>query len=99
MIPVGLEKRIPGTVAEAAALVNSPESSGLRLLPVTGDIVTETEALEILCGVQARLTAAGGIFGAEGSLCLAVSGTEEQLGRVSDVMESVIREEPFGGAY
>jgi hypothetical protein len=96
VIPVGLEKRIPGSVAEAAALVNGPESTGLRLLPVTGDIVTETEALEILCGVQVRLTGAGGIFGAEGSLYLSVTGTDEELQKVSEVMEGVVREEPFG---
>ena len=64
---------------------------------MTGDIVTETEALEILCGVQVRLTGAGGIFGAEGSLYLAVTGTDEELQKVSEVMEGVVREEPFGG--
>ena len=47
--------------------------------------------------VQVRLTGAGGIFGAEGSLYLSVTGTDEELQKVSEVMEGVVREEPFGG--
>ncbi len=47
--------------------------------PLTGVIITEIEALEILTGVEATLYAAGGIAGAEGSVRLLLIGTEEEV--------------------
>ena len=88
VIPVGLEKRVLGSVTELASLVNAPEASGPRLQPVVGDIVTEIEALAALSGVRAALAAAGGIAGAEGSGTFALTGAEEQL----DAAEAILKE-------
>ncbi|MFZ3149104.1 MAG: hypothetical protein WA137_08675, partial [Methanothrix sp.] len=41
ILPVGLEKRIPGDLMELAARMNAPKESGFRLLPVPGEVFTE----------------------------------------------------------
>lgn len=92
-IPVGLEKRISGNINELAQIINSPQSSGVRYFPVTGNIITELEAVNILTGAQSQLFAAGGVSGAEGSIWIAVTGTEEQLKQADEIMKE-IRQEP-----
>ena len=89
VIPVGLEKRVIGEIVELAALVNAPDSSGPRLQPVVGDIVTELEALEALTGARAALIAAGGIAGAEGSGTYALTGSEEQLQAAESLLRGI----------
>ncbi len=89
VIPVGLEKRVLGSITELAALVNASQASGPRLQPVVGDIVTEIEALEMLAGVRAALVAAGGIAGAEGSGTFALTGTEEQLAAAEALLKDI----------
>jgi hypothetical protein len=92
-IPVGLEKRISSNINELAQIINSPQSSGVRYFPVTGTIITELEAINILTGAQAHLFAAGGVSGAEGSVWIAVTGTEEQLKQADEIIKE-IRQEP-----
>ena len=89
VIPVGLEKQVIGEIVELAALVNAPDSSGPRLQPVVGDIVTELEALEALTGARAALIAAGGIAGAEGSGTYALTGSEEQLQAAESLLRGI----------
>ena len=62
---------------------------------MSGTIVTEIEALEILCGVKATLYAAGGIAGAEGGVWLLLEGTKEELDNAMKLIESVQGEPPF----
>lgn len=92
-IPVGLEKRISGNINELAQIINSPHSSGVRYFPITGTIITEFEAINILTGAQAQLFAAGGVSGAEGSIWIAVTGTQEQLKKADEIIKE-IRQEP-----
>ncbi|WP_196598187.1 hypothetical protein [Pectinatus frisingensis] len=94
ILPVGLEKRVFGNIVEMAELINDSSTSGTRLLPITGTIITELEAINILSGAHAELIAAGGIFGAEGSCRFAVSGTDKQLTKMADIMH-VVQKEPF----
>jgi len=94
-IPVGLEKRVYGDMDELAAIMNSPNAAGPRLMPVTGNIITELDAIHIMTGASARLVAAGGICGAEGSCYIAVTGSEEQVSRASEIIDSVKYEPPF----
>lgn len=42
-----------------------------------GEIFTELDAIKLLAGADACLIAAGGVYGAEGSSWLGVTGTEE----------------------
>lgn len=95
IIPIGLEKRVFGNIAEIAAKLNDPSTSGLRMLPISGTIITELEAIELLSGASAELVAAGGVLGAEGSCWIAVSGTKEQLEVASNVLNSVKGENIF----
>jgi hypothetical protein len=95
ILPVGLEKRVPGSLDQLSALMNAPEAQGLRLLPVPGLVFTEIDAIGLLTGSTADIVAGGGICGAEGSVWLAVSGTHEQVDRAVRLLKSVNAEPLF----
>jgi hypothetical protein len=95
IIPIGLEKRIPGDLDEIANKVNTPGNKGFRLLPVPGEVLTEIEALKLLTGAKAEMIAAGGISGAEGSVWLNIEGSPEQIQQAEKLIQSVASEPPF----
>lgn len=95
IIPVGLEKRITGNLDELALQLNEPGVHGPRLLPVPGEIFTEIDAIALLTGAKARLVAAGGVAGAEGSVWLAISGEVSQEDEASELIQSVAEEPLF----
>ncbi len=95
IIPVGLEKRIFGNIGEIAAKLNDPASTGLRMLPVSGTIITELEAIKLLTGVSAELIAAGGIKGAEGCCWIGISGTQEQVDVAGEILRAIADEPHF----
>jgi hypothetical protein len=95
ILPVGMEKRVYGDLDTLAAMMNAPEAKGPRLLPVPGEVFTELDAVELLCGASAELLSAGGVGGAEGSAWLVVNGEEEQLNMLSEVMDAVAGEPQF----
>jgi hypothetical protein len=96
ILPVGVEKRIPGNLDALALQLNSPGASGSRLIPVPGGwVFTELDAVELLSGAQAELFAAGGVGGAEGGVWLAVRGTPQQMERAEVLLRSVAGEPPF----
>jgi hypothetical protein len=92
ILPVGLEKRVPGDLMELAARINAPGESGFRLLPIPGEVFTEIEAIRLLTGAQAEMLAAGGVGGAEGAVWLAVRGSEEQLAKAAELIKEVSAE-------
>ena len=83
IIPIGLEKLVYEDINElsrASRIADDhPSAPVVSLFPMTGTIVTEIEALRLLCGVEARLLAAGGVAGAEGAVWLLLEGTRGQL--------------------
>ncbi len=90
LLPVGLEKRIAMDLHQAARLLNAPGASGPRMFAVPGgEVITEIEALSMLTSVQAELTAAGGVGGAEGAVWLTVCGKEEDEKAAEDLVENV----------
>lgn len=95
IIPVGLEKRINSSLDEIARKLNVPGENGPRFLPVTGEIFTEMEAIKLLTGCSSELIASGGVSGAEGSVWLAVSGEEPELVRLSQILDSIVKEPQF----
>ena len=98
MIPVGLEKSIPGDLHDMyRAMVRAgAEGSGPMLWPVDGEIFTEVEALQlIMSGGSAAPIAAGGIAGAEGSVRIAVWGGSEHVGRAEAAVNDILGEPPF----
>lgn len=95
LMPVGLEKRISGNLMDLACRLNQPGRSGLRLLPVPGEIFTEIDAILLLCGAMGEMVAAGGIGGAEGAVWLTLEGSEEQRRKGAELLEMVQGEQSF----
>lgn len=95
ILPVGLEKRVAGSLDALAALMNAPGARGARLLPVPGAVFTELDAIRVLSGARAELVAAGGVCGAEGSVWLAASGNAEQVERAQGVLRGIGAEPAF----
>ena len=94
-IPVGLEKRVDAKISELTRLVNDGESEGLRMLPLSGEIITETEAFQILCGVKTVMIASGGVLGAEGGIYFMAEGTEEELEKCRELVRDVKNDRSF----
>ncbi|HNS24701.1 MAG: hypothetical protein QM405_04925 [Euryarchaeota archaeon] len=91
ILPVGLEKRVSSDLNELAVELNQPGLKGPRLLPVPGEVFTEIEAIKFLTGAKAKLVAAGGVAGAEGSVWLAIPNNE----KIEKVLNEVSTESPF----
>ena len=94
LLPIGLEKLIPVPIDVAtkkAAFQKYDRAMGIPcgLIPVPGRKIDEVDALAILSGAEAAPIAAGGVGGAEGSVVLAISGTEEQVRIAFEIGSSV----------
>ena len=94
VIPVGLEKIITGDIL-AISEQTMDENSGNALMPMTGTIVTELEAIHILTGAISYQIAAGGIRGAEGAIRLHAHGTPDQLNALKKVLAEIETEKSF----
>jgi hypothetical protein len=82
ILPVGLEKNVYGDMNELSMKSREDDvfiGNAPSLISLTGNIVTEIEALEILAGVKTFQVAAGGIAGAEGAVWLIMEGEKAQL--------------------
>ncbi|MDG5813626.1 hypothetical protein QA601_00910 [Chitinispirillales bacterium ANBcel5] len=95
IIPVGLEKRVCDDIDSIALSLNSPKATGPRLIPVTGNIITELQAIHYLSGCNANLVSAGGVLGAEGAVWIAIEGNDRQLKQAKQLLDSVIEEPLF----
>jgi hypothetical protein len=95
IIPVGLEKIIYGDIWELARKTMTPDYIGPSLYPVTGIIVTEIEALQMLSGIHAELLSAGGVAGAEGSVRLYLEGDDDTMRKAKAVIDGVRGEPKF----
>jgi len=95
IIATGLEKRVNNNLHNIAEKINTPGNSGYRLLPIPGQIFTEFDAITQLTGATAELIAAGGIYGAEGAIYLAIHGSEEQEENTEKLLKQITTEPPF----
>ena len=111
VIPVGLEKLVAGDLVDTTLKMRQPmeslsvPSSGSKsLFPgnnipsmwlVTGEIVTELEAIKILTGATAFQSSAGGVSGAEGGVWLVFRGTRDQVKKALDLVKSIQGEPPY----
>jgi len=94
IIPVGLEKFIPGSVRDIAPLTGIDKfafSTGVPvgIMPVHGKVITELEAIQILSGAEAMVMGKGGVSGAEGAVTLLVRGTPKRLREVRRLVKAV----------
>lgn len=98
IIPVGLEKLVPGKIEELCNVtgINQPQSSigvpvGLGVLH--GETITEVEAIQTLAKVKATPLAKGGVSGGEGSTVLVVEGPDEEIEKIKKIADEVKGEE------
>lgn len=94
IIAAGQEKFIPGTIMEAVKAAGKTAidiSFGLPvgLIPFTGKIISEKEAIEILSEVKATIIGKGGILGAEGSVTLVVEGNRDEVEKIVEIVKSI----------
>ncbi len=94
IMPVGLEKLVPSVIeaSERCGIGRFEYATGypVGLIPiVNGQVVTEIQALEILAGVVSTHVASGGVGGSEGSVVLAIAGTEEDVAHAFELIRSI----------
>jgi hypothetical protein len=94
LLPTGLEKLIPVPIAIAtkkATFQRYDYAMGLPcgLIHVPGKKIDEVDALAVLSGAEATPIAAGGLGGAEGSIVMVISGTDDQVGRAFEICRLV----------
>ncbi len=98
VIPVGLEKLVAEDLTDMTMKMREPIES-LTILPsmwlLTGEIVTELEAIKLLTGATAFQSSAGGINGAEGGVWLVFRGTRDQVKKALELVKSIQGEPPF----
>lgn len=92
ILPIGLEKLIPVTIAQAAKAARRADfeyGMGMPcgLYPARGKTITELQAIEILSGAKAVPNAAGGLGGAEGAIVLAIEGDKKQVTKAIEYVE------------
>lgn len=90
IIAVGLEKLIPGRVADAvrSAGRRRPHKSygmAVGLIPLVGEIFTEVEAIKSLAEVDCQVIGRGGVQGAEGGTTVVVEGDEDQISIIEKI--------------
>ncbi len=111
VIPVGLEKLVAGDLVDTTLKMREPVESldipaGSGSSPfsgstipsmwlVTGEIVTELEAIKILTGATAFQSSAGGVSGAEGGVWIVFRGTREQVSNALKLVQSIQGEPPY----
>ena len=94
IVAVGWEKLIPTPIEEAAGVAgrfSMDVSMGMPvgLVPITGMVITETDAIGILTGVKATVIGAGGIQGAEGSTTFVMEGIPHGIQRAWEIIRSI----------
>ncbi len=100
LIPVGLEKNIPGDLNDVAARVaeateTAEDKPVPALWPLAGELFTEIEAFRLLTECDAIPIGGGGIAGAEGAVRLMLEGTDEQIRHARKLVEIIRGEPPF----
>ena len=94
IMPVGLEKLIP-SVPEAArkcgiSRFKYATGSSPGMVPVvSGEVVTEVQALAVLCRVRATHVASGGVGGSEGTVVLVLEGGDDSVQRAFALVQSI----------
>jgi len=99
IIPVGLEKMVPGNLDEITLKLNSPGAEGPGMLPIPGRVFTEVDALELLTGASAEPVAAGGVYGAEGAYHILVEGSEGSIETAERIMGELAAEPPYASSH
>ncbi|MBI2908259.1 MAG: hypothetical protein HYX92_11480 [Chloroflexi bacterium] len=94
IIVVGWEKLIPGSIEDAVNVagresIDLAMGAAVGMVPVSGTVVTETDAIEMLAGVKATVIGAGGVFGAEGSTTFVMEGEPAEVRKAWGLVQGV----------
>ena len=92
LIPVGIEKMIPGNLDEIIRKCGKKGQipilgNGSRPHPLYGEIFTEVEAIKRLAHVDCFPIGAGGLGQAQGSITLEIWGEEGELDKIIDIVK------------
>ncbi|MFN3346698.1 MAG: hypothetical protein ACK42E_02670 [Candidatus Bipolaricaulaceae bacterium] len=99
VIPISRSKCVHTPVWELAKRLGQGRldwSAGpkIGLVPLLGTVVTETEAVRILYGVEAIHMGGGGVGRGSGALVLLLSGPKESVGRAFSEISALTKSEP-----
>ncbi len=94
IIPVGIEKFSPHKVSKAvmAAGRKKPDVAmgmAVGLIPTTGRVFTEIDAIRAVTGLEPVIIGRGGINGAEGAVVFAVEGPEAECKKLMELIKSI----------
>ena len=94
IIPAGLEKVVFGDLSEVqnlmgAKVIDKAMGWPSGLIAITGDIITELEAFDILFDVDAIPVGSGGIDGAEGCKIFLLEGSEKAANAAWDAVVKI----------
>ncbi|MFQ5975111.1 MAG: hypothetical protein ACE5J5_02170 [Candidatus Hydrothermarchaeales archaeon] len=100
IIPIGLEKLVPYSISDVSTktgIYAMDLSTGIPvgIMPVSGEVITELEAFEILVGVETYPMGSGGMGGAEGSHTFLLEGSEEDVEKAFELVKGVKGEAPM----
>jgi hypothetical protein len=93
ILPVGVEKMIPDSIFKAAKTASREKTEiamgiPVGLIPVSGQVVTEVEAITLISGAEAVVISCGGLAGAEGATTLVIKGAEEKVRKALKVIQT-----------
>lgn len=94
IIPVGLEKLIPGNINEIIKNCsrkgkNFSYGMSVGLFPVFGEVITEVEAIQLLSDVACQVIGAGGLDGANGSITLEIWGEDKEVSKILEIIKDI----------
>ena len=100
IIPVGLEKLVPCSLMDVAQRTGNKRIDkalglGVGLMVVSGEIITEIEAFNILTRAEAIPIGGGGIDGGEGSRTFVVQGDGEAIKLCESTVKAIKGEPPL----
>ncbi|MFC1918411.1 hypothetical protein ACFLWW_00335, partial [Chloroflexota bacterium] len=94
IIAVGWEKLIPCPIEEAVFAAGTDKvdvSMGMAvgLIPISGTVVTETDAISMLADVKTTMIGAGGVMGGEGSSTFVIEGEQSKVKLAWEIVSSI----------
>lgn len=98
IVPVGLEKETTQDLYEIQKITNSDMQHGkgtVRLNVTQGNIYTEIEAIKEFADVDVRITAKGGVDGAEGGVSLLICGMKTEVEKAENIVKQLQGEPAF----
>ncbi len=95
IVPVGVEKRVEMPLHDLQLMCNNADTTGLKFLPLPGEVYTELDAILDLTGAMPEILAAGGVCGAEGGCYFLASGEDEEIEELKELLKAIEKEPAF----